>query len=418
MEQPDIFMRLGIALAIGLLVGLERGWRTRDEEDHRRAAGFRTFALTGLLGGTASLVARETHGLVLGLIFLGHAAAFTLFHWMEAKAEGNFSVTSVVAGLLTFALGALAVLGDVRLAIGGAVAMTGLLALREQLHRWVASLTWPEIRAALTLLAMTFLLLPVLPDRPVDPWSAINPHTIWLLAILMAAISFGGYVAVRALGQRLGVVMTALAGGLASSTATTVTLGRLARAQPQSAGLLSAGILIAGTVMLARVCGIVGLLKLPLLMSLGPPIAAAAALSLAGAGVMLYRNRDDQSPDLVITNPLELGTALKLAAFIAFVLLAAKALLAVMGESGAFLLAALSGIADVDAITITMAQLAGSGVTTEIAAGAILTAVAVNTGVKTMMAASTGGGAIGWRVGAVNGGAALAGLAVYLVLRP
>src|SRR4029079_12562603 len=150
-------------------------------------------------------------------------------------------------------LGSMAVTGELLVAIACAVVMTVLLALRDQLHRWVASLTWTEIRAVLILLAMSFLILPILPNRRIDPWNSVNPYEIWLLAILIAAISFSGYVAVIIFGDRLGVLMTAVAGGLASSTATTLAFARLGREHPTSSRLLSAGILVAGVVMVMRV---------------------------------------------------------------------------------------------------------------------------------------------------------------------
>jgi uncharacterized membrane protein YhiD involved in acid resistance len=140
MGMMDLVTRLAVALAIGLLVGLERGWKTREEEDGKRAAGFRTFAISGLLGGVAAALSAVSDPIVLAAIFLGYLAVFAAFHWLEAKAEKSFSVTSVVAGALTFALGAYAVLGELTVAVGAAVAITLLLALRTQLHQWVASL--------------------------------------------------------------------------------------------------------------------------------------------------------------------------------------------------------------------------------------------------------------------------------------
>ncbi|MBK8082363.1 MAG: MgtC/SapB family protein [Devosia sp.] len=410
MTTFDLIVRLAVALGIGLLVGLERGWQSRDEEGGRRAAGFRTFALSGLLGGAAAVLGSLTDPVVLGFVFVGYLAVFAAFHWIEARAEQNFSVTGVVAGGLTFVLGAIAVLGDVLLAGAAAVAMTLLLALREQLHRWVASLTWQEIRAVLTLLAMSFLLLPILPRQPVDPWGVLNLFDIWLYAILIAAISFGGYVAVRVFGDRLGVLMAALAGGLASSTAVTVTLARLGKEHPASARLLAAGILVAGVVMAARV-GIVAVAIHPALLGvLGPPlvalglvlaIGAAALLLTAGAGTR-------QSPRLEITNPLALATALRLAAFIALVIVAAELAHRFVGAGAVLAVAAVSGIADVDAVTVSMAGQAGGAVGTATASLAILVAVAVNTLSKAVIAATAGGRTIGMLVGGVSLAALLA----------
>lgn len=414
MDQIDLLGRLAVSLAIGLLVGLERGWRSRNEEDHQRAAGFRTFALSGLLGGIAGAVGQDDRGIVIGLVFLGFAAAFTAFHWLEAKADQNMSVTSAVAGMLTFMLGVLAVVGDQIAAIAGAVALTGVLALRESLHRWVASLTWEEIRAALILLAMTFLLLPVLPNRTVDPFDAINPYEIWLLTILIAAISFGGYVAIKLFGDRLGVVMAAIAGGLASSTATTLSLARLAKEHPSSARLLSAGILIAGLVMIVRV-GIVALaLNGALRDIIALPLLASAVVLAVGSALLLLTNTQRENPELRVANPLALGTAIKLALVIAVIMVAAKIAVGAAGQAGVLLIAALSGIADVDAVTISMARLAGQSMTIELAAQAIILAVAVNTLSKAVIAASTGGSGVAWPVG-LTSLAAVAGLAAGML---
>lgn len=402
MGLMDLVTRLAVALAIGLLVGLERGWKTREEEDGQRAAGFRTFALSGLLGGVAAALSSVSGPIVLAAIFLGYLAVFAAFHWLEAKAEKSFSVTSVVAGALTFALGAYAVLGELTVAIGAAVAMTLLLALRTQLHRWVASLKWEELRSVLILLAMTFLLLPFLPQQPVDPWGVLNLFEVWLFAVMIAAISFGGYVAVRIFGDRLGVLMAAAAGGLASSTAATLSLARLGKAHPESDKLLSAGILIAGLVMALRVGVVAALLNPVLLLPLAAPIGALAlGLAAAAAVLLLTGNREKRSPSLEITNPLEIGTALKLAAFIAIVTIAAELARRLIGSTAVLAVAAVSGVADVDAVTVSMARQAGN-LGLDVAVLAIVISVAVNTVSKAIIAAVTGGRAIGLYVGGAS----------------
>jgi uncharacterized membrane protein (DUF4010 family) len=401
-DQYELLSRLTVSLAIGLLVGLERGWRGREEEDHQRAAGFRTFALSGLLGGIAGAVSLQAGGAVIGFTFVAYTAAFAAFHWLEATIDRDLSATSVVAGMVTFLLGTLAVVGDLRIAIACAVAVSILLALRDPIHRWVATLTWQEIRAVLTLLAMSFLLLPFLPHRTVDPWGAINPYEIWLLAILIAATSFGGYVAIRAFGDRYGVLLTATMGGLASSTITTLTFARLGREHPASARLLSAGILIAGVVMTIRVGVVAMALNEALLPKLAVPlIVLASILGLSGAA-LLFGNRDHKSPALEITNPLALGSALKLAAFIAAVMLTSKLLHWAFGNLGVLIVAGVSGLADVDAATISMARMGGNALALETATQGILIAVAVNTVAKAVMTSWVGGWAVGGRVSAVS----------------
>ncbi|MGB3490408.1 MAG: DUF4010 domain-containing protein [Xanthobacteraceae bacterium] len=403
-----------MSLAIGLLIGLERGWQTRDAEDNRRAAGFRTFALSGLLGGVTGLVSLQTSAAIIGWIFLGYVGAFTAFHWLEARREGGASVTSVVAGMLTFLLGTLAVVGDLQLAITSAVGVTVLLALREPLHRWINSLNWQEIRAILTLLAMSFLLLPLLPNRPIDPWNAINPHRIWLLAIMIATISFAGYIAIRAFGNRLGVFMAASAGGLASSTVTTLALARLAREHPSSSGLLSAGILVASVVMMLRTGAIALALNGAFLAPLVPALLTAAAVLGIGAAALWIRNVQQETPNLQIGNPLAIGTAIKLAALLAAVILAAELVRRMFGGVGVLVVAALSGVVDVDAVTISMAKMAGGDIYPITAARAIMIAIAVNTISKTIMAGSVGNRKVGLLVGGISAAALAAGLAVAI----
>lgn len=412
MDTNSPVMRLAIALSIGLVIGLERGWRSRNDDDHQRAAGLRTFAVSGLLGGVAAMLGQQLGGAILGLAFVGYTAAFAAFHWLEARAENNLSVTSVVAGMATFMLGALAVVGDLNAAIAGAVGMTVLLALRDQLHRWIATLTWPEIRAGLTLLAMTFLLLPVLPNRTIDPWNAINPHQIWLLTVLIATVSFSGYVAIRLFDDRLGIIVASVAGGLASSTATTVTLARLARAHPGSQSLLAAGILSAGVVMLVRVAVVVMAINPALLPSLLWPLCLGGAVMLAGAGVaLLLRGDAEERATLDIANPLELMPALKMAALIVVVMLTARLLQHHFGDAGLFATAGISGLADVDAIVISIAQMAVDVLDARVATLAILLAVAANTLVKALLAGFAGGVRLGLHIGVINAAATAAGAA-------
>ncbi|WGR62385.1 DUF4010 domain-containing protein (plasmid) [Paracoccus ferrooxidans] len=407
MHPDQILSRLAVSLAIGLLVGLERGWRTRDEREHQRAAGLRTFALAGLTGGATGVLALDFGGLVIGIVFCGFALVFAAFQWLESRLDRNVSATSAVAGMLVFLLGALAVTGPLVPAVAAAVAMTLLLAAREHLHRWVAALSWAEIRAILTLAAMSFLLLPVIPDRSVDPWGAVNLREIWLLAILIAGISFAGYLAVRAFGDRLGIVVMAAAGGLASSTATTLAFARLGKAQPGAARLLAAGILISGVVMLVRVGVVTVGLNRALLAHLAPPLAAGAVAMALAVALLLWRRPAQAGPALPISNPLAVGTALKIAAFIALVLLAAEILRRHYGDVGVLIIAAISGIGDVDAVSISMARLGGGDLATPVAAQAILVAVAVNTLSKAAMAGLVGGR----RIGVIVAGASLLALA-------
>ena len=198
------------------------------------------------------------------------------FIWREKLREEDYSATTVIAALLTFMLGALAVLGDMRIAAGAGVITVGLLAYKQALHGFLARLTWKELRSGLLLAAMTFIALPLLPDRAIDPWGALNPHELWLITILIATVSFTGYVAVKLVGPSRGLVLAAALGGLISSTVVTLTLSGLARSNTARVGLLAGSILAAGAVMLARVLVLAGVLNLSLAMALAVPLLAAA----------------------------------------------------------------------------------------------------------------------------------------------
>lgn len=418
MTELELFHRLGVALAIGLLIGLERGWKQREAGEGERTAGLRTFALTGLMGGVSGAIAAATSPLLLAPALIVFAAAFILFSWREAMTQGDLGATTVVAGLLTFLLGAYAILGDINVAIAAAVAMAVLLALKQPLHRWVEKLTWPEIRAVLILLAMSFLLLPLLPDRKIDPWQTINPAEIWLLAILIASLSFAGYIAVKLIGDQAGLAVAAVAGGLTSSTATTVSFARWGKAHENAAPLLAGGILIAGVIMMIRVVVIAGALNPSLILGLAVPLGAAGLVTAAIGLFLILRpaalSNDGKSepPKLELKNPLDIGMALKMAALIAVIMLMTELATTYIGTHAIYPVAAISGIVDVDALTLSMARIGGRGgaggdaaggqISAEAAIIAILIAAGVNTVAKAAMATGIGGKRLGLYVGGAS----------------
>jgi uncharacterized membrane protein (DUF4010 family) len=424
MDTSDLLQRLSVSLAIGLLIGIERGWQARDHPEGGRTAGLRTNALAGLLGGTWGALAATggDNGLVaLALAFTTLSATIAAFRYRETARDGTFGATTVVAAMLSFSLGAFAVLGDIQVAGAAGIAAAALLALKGLLHGWIMRLTWNELRSGLVLLAMTFILLPLLPNRTVDPWDAVNPFEFWLLTIMIAAISFAGYVAVRLAGERSGIVITGIAGGLASSTAVTLALARLARVHPDRTDLLAAGALFAGATMMMRVLVIAALASFGLLSRLAVPIVAAA-LVLAIIGAVLLR-RQTESADggeaIRHENPFELLTVLKFGLLLTLISVGARLATTFAGSAGAYLLAALSGIGDVDALTLSMARLAGRSIDFGTATVAVLIAVAVNTVAKAVLSWTSGGAAIGVRLSgaaaaALAAGALAAGVAAAL----
>lgn len=418
MSELEVLGRLGVSLAIGLLIGLERGWRRRSAGEGRRAAGLRTVGLTGLLGGVVALTTAGAADALLAGAFLSVALVLGAFQLLEARRTRDASATSVIAGLLAFALGAYAARGSLLVAAGGAVAATALLAFKRPLHAWVRALSWAELRALLVLLVMTALILPVLPDRTFDPWQALNPRRIWLLAVLIAGVSFLGYAAVRIAGARRGLLLSALAGGLASSTATTLSFARLVRSNPALCTWLAGGSLISSGLMALRVLVLAAAVNRPLAFALAWPMGAFALVLGAAGALLMTRRPAGAGPQTIttLTNPLELGAALKFAALIALIMLLGKVLARAFGAIGVYGLAALSGVADVDALTLSVSELAGRDLVLAAAVLAVSLAVASNTLSKAAIAAIVGGRKHGLLMGGASL-AAVAAAALILVLR-
>jgi uncharacterized membrane protein (DUF4010 family) len=419
MDTLELFQRLGVALAIGFLIGLERGWKARNEPEGTRAAGLRTHALGGLLGGVwgALAVTRGNDGLIaIALAFAVYSCAVLLFRYRESLDEKTFGVTTVVAAMLTFALGALAVMGDMAVAGGMGVAAAALLAFKDVLHGWVGRISWLELRSGLLLGAMTFIMLPMLPDRTIDPWDTINPFEMWLLTVMIAAISFAGYIAIKAVGDEAGIVMTGVAGGLASSTAVTVTLAEMAKEHPEKVAPLTSGALFASATMAARVLAVVAAVGTSILPQIALPIGLGGVALLGIAFYFLRQEKNSvERSRLKLTNPFELKTVLKFGLFLTAITAATKLLTRVGTGQGVYVLALFSGIADVDAMTLSMSRQASDPASVTLAANAILIVVAVNTVAKAVIGWVTGGAEFGKRMMAAAIVAIAAGGATFLL---
>ena len=398
MTLNDLALRLALALAIGFVIGLERGWHERNEEEGHRTAGLRTFSLIGLMGGVFGALSLEGDRILLASGFVTLGAALAAFMWREGQHQHDFSATTLVAALLTFALGAFAVLGNSQAAAGAGIAAVMILANKQSLHGWVERLTWVELRSGVLLAAMTFIALPLLPDRALDPWGALNPHDLWLMTILIAAVSFAGYAAVKIAGPQRGLILAAALGGLFASTAVTLSLARLAKTNATHLKTLAGGILASGCVMLVRVLVVTGLINQPLAIRLAPVLLTAAA-SLALIALLLIRadhngkTRDGKGLDL--KNPFDLLEVLRFGALLTGVMLAVVFARQVWGEAGLLSLAALSGLADVDALTLSVAKL---GEASPVAVSAIMLTVAVNSVAKSVYAGVAGGMQLGLMV--------------------
>jgi len=401
-EPMELFVRFGVALALGLMIGLERGWSSQQDPDASHVGGLRTFGLMAVLGGLWGLLSQHFESAaLLGFGFLALAGLLVTTHVLEVRETHDLGMTTTVAALVTFALGALAVLGELVIASAVAVVTTVLLGLKPTLHGLVEGIERRELHAAFKLLLISVVMLPVLPDHGFGPppWDALNPTAIWWLVVLIAAISFAGYLAVKLAGPRLGVALTSIFGGLASSTAVTLSFARLGRSSPAMEKLLAAGIVVASGIMFPRVLVEVGVVEPGLVRGLALPLGVMFAISIV-PGVALLRNglRQGEKGELALKNPFELGAALKFGALIALIMLLANVLHGELGDRGVYILAAISGLSDVDAISLSLAKMAGGEIEPEVARRGIVLAVLVNTATKGVLALMVGGLRMGARV--------------------
>lgn len=416
MQGLEAALPLAASLGIGLLIGVERGWHLRTVAPGTRVAGVRTFTLIGFLGGMSAQLSKDLGPGVLVVAFASLAGLLIASYAVGLRESPRRSATTEVAALVTFVLGACPPLGYGLVAGGAAVIVAFLLSGKGGIHRAVEGLEERELDAALKLLALAFVLMPLLPDRGIGPWGAWNLRAILWMVLLIAGLSFVGYLAVRRVGARLGFGLAALLGGLVSSTAVTLDFARRARAQPDLARLLAAGIVGACGSMFARVLVLVGVLAPALLVHAALPLALATAVCWVGAWWgWRHAPRDGGSQAVRLESPLALGIALPFAALLAFVSLLAAALRAWLGDRGVYALSVVAGLGDVDAITVTLARQTGLGLALPIAAHGILIASAVDTLLKTGLALGLGGRALGRPVALVLAAALLLGAAALLV---
>jgi uncharacterized membrane protein (DUF4010 family) len=382
------------ALAVGLLIGLERGWNDRELPEGGRVAGLRTFALTGLLGGVLGHLQPIFGPWPLLGSLLGLSLLLTVSYGYEVKLSGNLSATTAIAMLLTLALGAFASYGNVELALAAAVIVAVLLNLKPTLHSWLKLIEHRELSASLQLLVLTVVVLPYLPNTGLGPYSALNPYVLWWAVILIAGLSLTGHFAMRLTGSQRGILWTGILGGMASSTATTLALARYAGLQPSMVSGAVSGIIASSGVMFFRMAILISVINAELLSIFGIALSVAGSLMLCIA-IWRWRRETNHAEDRNAVGampPFGLGTALGFSVFLALMAVLVPTAKQWLGSSGIYMLSTVSGLADVDAILISLARLHKnedlSIVTTSIALGL---ATLANTSTKIVIAWTTGG---------------------------
>lgn len=384
MDPLSLFYRFGLALVLGGLVGLqrERAQAERGEE----FAGVRTFVLFSLSGAGAALLAELLAQPWAFLVLLAVVGALIVVAHGISAARGSVGLTTEMAAILTFVTGALCYWGMVELAAALAVTVTAVLSAKIGLRRFARQLSPADLLAVLKLAAITAIVLPILPNRTFGPppWDAFNPYRAWLMVIFVSGVGFVGYALMKGLGPGKGIGLSGLLGGLVSSTAVTLSFAHRSRREADLARVLSLGIVASWTVMFGRILVVVAVVNVGLVPRVVLPIIAAGVVGLLYSLVLLRAGRRGESPALRLEVPFELGPAVKFGLLYAGILIAARAGHLYLGDLGVYLSGVVAAVADVDAITLTMAELGrtGGGIEPATAGRAIVVAAMANTAVK------------------------------------
>jgi uncharacterized membrane protein (DUF4010 family) len=396
--EASLFYRFGVALFIGLLVGLQREYTMDEYSAEGRSemfAGLRTFTLMALVGAAAAMVADllDSPWAFVGIVFplgLLIAVAYFITAW-----RGGMGMTTEVAALVTILAGALAYWEQITLAVALAVVTTGLLSLKLELHGFVERLTREDIFAVLKFALITAIILPVLPNETYGPppFDVLNPYTIWLLVVLISGISFLGYVLMKLLNAREGITLTGLLGGLASSTATTLSFAERSQKTAGLARPFALAITLAWVMMFPRALVEVATLNMELLRVLWLPMVLAAAAGLAYALYLyLATSREDDHEEVDLHNPFELSTAVTFGLIFAVVLLISRAAQVYLGQAGIYLSSLIGGLAGIDAVALSLAELSQgpTGLELDVAARGVVIAALANTIAKGAIVVAAG----------------------------
>jgi uncharacterized membrane protein (DUF4010 family) len=409
--------RLLVALLIGILIGLDRE-RAEVRKGRQMFAGVRTFPLVALSGAVPVLLV-ESVGPLLVAVGLLAVSAITVVSYVRSSATGDVGATTEVAAVATFLLGALAGAGQLVVAGACGVAVAVLLVAKPKLETFSRALTPEELAAALELAVITVIVLPLLPNRAYGPWRVWNPREIWMVVVLVTALSFVGFVAMRLLGQRRGMAVTGAVGGLVSSTAVTMAMAERSRSASELGRAAAAAAIVASAIMPLRVAVLAGAMNTGILPRLAPTVGAMALVGLVAAWLLSWRRADEVAEsEAGIRNPFSLVAALSFAVIYALILLVVRGAGEYFGSGGTYVAAGLSAVADVDAVTIAFARSGPGQAGWAMPAAAVSVAAVVNTLVKLGIGVGLGAGRfrryVAASLGAMAAVGAAAGLVVYL----
>ena len=381
----ELLKSLLVSLCLGALIGLERQW---DEENwHPKThllAGLRTFTFWALLGNLCGYFTQTVHPLFFLAGFIAMGIWISLFLFFKQKKHDGHGYTTGAVGLLTYLIGGLVAWHQEKVALVLTMTVVILLALKPYVHRMSRKFSKEDVRMALQFAAITGVILPLVPNENWGPFEALNPHSIWMMVVLVSGASFGGYVAVRIFGQSMGMALTGVLGGVASSTATTMAMSRQSRSEPSLAPDCGLAIVLACTVMLWRVTLLATAVHPLIFPELFPWILWMSIPGFLFCGWRLWRHGKGhgEGGQALYRNPLGFRDSLQFAALYALILFAVKAADHYFGGVGLSVVSAVSGLMDLDAIALSLSQMAGERQSVALAIQGILIATVANTVLK------------------------------------
>lgn len=376
--EISVFQNILIAMVLGFSIGLQREMKILYENRKNDFGGARTFSMIGLLGYISAWINEHVPFFLLSATFI--LGAFLITAYIINSSDTDNGITTEVAALVTFFASSMLVYEKATLAVFVAIVVLFILNAQDKIQEYTKAIEKKDLSAAIIFAMMTFVVLPILPDKPIDPWAYFNLHNIWLMVILVAGISFFGYIAVRMVGATRGIGLTGFFGGLASSTAVTLSLGRQGKNSPALSKNLALGIALACSIMLVRVFFELYVINAPLAKQILTPVIVATVTGYLFIGYLFVTAKKEPIlQEMSFKNPFKLSEALMLGIVFGVVIALIKFANQTFGDSGVYVVSFIAGSADVDAVVLSIASFSETGMSSMTILNAVVLAVVANT---------------------------------------
>jgi len=415
MEIMEEYIDISLAIGLALLVGLERGWHLKDEDEGTRVAGIRTFAITGIFSALSVYLSKMINQYIFIVAFFTFAIIVAVVIY-RINNQGDIGITTEVALITTFLISALAAYGFRYIATASGIILVGFLSLKPQIHSFVKRIAFDELIALVKFLVLIGIIYPILPDLPLGTWTSIRYTDIFKIVIILSFLSFAGYIAIKIVGTTKGVIFSSLLGGLVSSTAVTVNLSKYYNENGNLPEIYIFGILTSWCVMFFRVIVLVAIFNYHVVRDISIVMLSMVLIILINLYFLKKSISTSDGVKIDIKNPIDIISSIKFALFIAIVVFLAEKGKEIFGKASLIAIAAFSGLGDVDAITVYMSKLGVDETFRITAILSIFIAVVMNTLVKCGITFIIGGKQLGINILKVTFVAVLVGFLVLLLL--